>query len=154
MSNHANNPSHHHVHDPDCRFCNINPERTKIVEEFEHVKVILANPRLMPGHLLVIPKRHVERMSELNDAELLELIHVVNTYCDKVLKFAKGYMVKNNFMPFLEESRLKVNHMHIHILPRNFSDDLYTKALFNESTLYEDLSDEEYSIILKKLDTD
>jgi len=108
----------------------------------------------MPGHLLVIPKRHVERMSELNDAELLELIHVVNTYCDKVLKFAKGYMVKNNFMPFLEESRLKVNHMHIHILPRNFSDDLYTKALFNESTLYEDLSDEEYSIILKKLDTD
>jgi diadenosine tetraphosphate (Ap4A) HIT family hydrolase len=105
----------------------------------------------MPGHLLVIPKRHVERMSELDDTELLELTHVVNTYCDKILRFAKGYMVKNNFMPFLEESRLKVNHMHIHILPRVFNDDLYSKALFNESTLYQDLTDEEYEDILKKL---
>ena len=148
-----NTKANHHVYNYDaaCRFCNINPVVTKTVEEFDHVKVIHANPRLMPGHLLVIPKRHVERMSELDDAELLELTHVVNTYCDKVLKFAKGYMVKNNFMPFLDESRLKVNHMHIHILPRVFCDDLYTKALFNESTLYQDLTDEEYSEVLKKL---
>ena len=128
----------------DCVFCHIDSLRTRIIEEFDYVRVIHANPRLMPGHLLVIPRRHVERMKDLEDAELLELLHVVNSYCDKILKFAKGYMVKNNFMPFLEESRLKVNHLHIHILPRTYNDDLYNKVLFNESGLYEDLTEEEF----------
>jgi len=148
MGNHPRTSNHPAT----CRFCHINVERTRVVEEFDHVMVILANPRLMPGHLLVIPKRHVERISELEDSEILELFHVVNAYCDKILKFAKGYMIKNNFMPFLEESRLKVNHLHVHILPRVFDDELYADALFEESTLYQDLTDEEISDIRKKLD--
>lgn len=56
-----------------CPFCKINPDRTKIVEEAEKAFVCLSNPRLMPGHLLVIPKRHAEHLSELDAQERKEI---------------------------------------------------------------------------------
>jgi diadenosine tetraphosphate (Ap4A) HIT family hydrolase len=134
-----------------CSFCNIDPERSKVIKKFKYVYVIFSNPRLTPGHLLVIPNRHVKRISELKDEELLELFHVMNLYCDKVLKFAKGYMIKNNYMPFLDEGERKVNHMHFHILPRNFNDKIYMKMIKPGDKLFEYLTDEEYREMLKKL---
>ena len=97
----------------------------------------------MPGHILVIPKRHVERLKDLSDPEKKELMDTVDEYCDKVLKFARGYTLKNNFMPFLEESRLKVDHLHVHIYPRNLDDDLYKKVLYNDMLLWKNLSADE-----------
>jgi len=52
-----------------CVFCEINKEKTRIIEEKEYTLVILSNPRLTEGHLLIIPKRHVEKISELNKEE-------------------------------------------------------------------------------------
>ncbi|MGV8171560.1 MAG: HIT family protein [Candidatus Woesearchaeota archaeon] len=134
-----------------CRFCNIDPKRSKVIKKFKYCYVMFSNPRLVPGHLLVIPNRHVKRISDLKDDELLELMHVTNTYCDKVLKFSEGYMIKNNYMPFLKESERKVNHMHIHIIPRYNLDELYTKAMIHENELFKYLTDKECKEIIKKI---
>ena len=56
----------------ECPFCNINSEKTRIVKDKEFVRVIFSNPRLMSGHLLIVPKRHVEKTSELNEEEQKE----------------------------------------------------------------------------------
>jgi diadenosine tetraphosphate (Ap4A) HIT family hydrolase len=112
---------------------------------------MFSNPRIVKGQLLVIPNRHIERMSELKDYELLELIHVTNKYCDKILKFAEGYLIKNNYMPFLDESEKKVDHLHIHIIPRWNLDELYTKAIIHENELFKHLTEREYNEILEKM---
>jgi len=52
-----------------CPFCNINSEKTCIIKDKEFVRVIFSNPRLMPGHLLIVPKRHIEKTSESNNEE-------------------------------------------------------------------------------------
>lgn len=135
-----------------CRFCEVDSDKSRVVELFKHCYVMFSNPRIVPGQLLVIPNRHVERLSELNGAELTELIKVVNTYCDKILTFAGGYMIKNNYMPFLGESEKKVNHLHIHILPRYDKDELYTKCLIHENELFQKLTEAEYKSIIGKID--
>ncbi|PIZ88519.1 MAG: hypothetical protein COX90_04175 [Candidatus Nealsonbacteria bacterium CG_4_10_14_0_2_um_filter_38_17] len=61
----------------DCPFCNINKEKTRIIKEGKNVFVVFSNPRLVKGHLLVIPKRHVVKISELNAKEKKELFDTV-----------------------------------------------------------------------------
>ncbi|MFB6075592.1 MAG: HIT family protein [Candidatus Aenigmatarchaeota archaeon] len=69
----------------DCPFCNIDTEKTCILEEREHTRVIFSNPRLMPGHLLVIPKRHVEKLAELNKEEKKEIFDVTIEFEERIL---------------------------------------------------------------------
>jgi diadenosine tetraphosphate (Ap4A) HIT family hydrolase len=135
-----------------CRFCELEPGKNKVVELFKYCYVMFANPRIVPGQLLIIPNRHVERISELNPEELHELMHAVNSYCTKILKFSQGYFIKNNYMPFIEENEHKVNHLHIHIVPRNCDDELFLKTHESEISLFKPLSEEEYKSIIEKLD--
>ena len=131
-----------------CPFCEINKEKTRVIEEKENVLVILSNPRLMEGHLLVIPKRHVEKLSELNKEEKKELFDTVIKYQEKILsKIAKGCDVRQNYRPFQQEDGLKVNHLHIHLQPREFEDKLYQKCQIYEKGVFRVLDEEEISKI-------
>ena len=137
----------------ECRFCRegINPERTKILEENKSAYVTLANPRLVKGHLLIIPWRHIEKISELTEKEVLDVIALTNKYCNKILKISKGYTIRNNYMPFLGETERKVNHLHIQIIPREFTDEIYTKSITPENTLFKKITEEEYEEVMKKI---
>ncbi|RLJ00715.1 MAG: hypothetical protein DRP06_01335 [Candidatus Aenigmatarchaeota archaeon] len=68
-----------------CPFCNINPEKTQILKNGDSVRVIFSNPCLMPGNLLVIPKRHVEKISDLNEEEQQELFKTIIEFQEKFL---------------------------------------------------------------------
>ena len=129
----------------ECRFCDIEQkEAQRVLEVLEYVTVLFSNPRLMPGHLLVIPKRHVLHLSELNEQERKELFDTTIAYQEKILKnVASGCDIKQHNRPFLPESDLKVDHAHIHLQPREFEDELYTKALVNERQIFQPLTDEE-----------
>jgi len=114
-----------------CPFCTINTEKTRIVEEKEQVFVILSNPRLMPGHILIIPKRHVEKPSQLSEPERKELFDTALEFQEKILaKLASGCDMTQHCRPFQPESQLKVNHVHIHLRPRELKDELYQKFIF------------------------
>jgi len=97
----------------------------------------------MPGHILVIPIRHVEKLSDLNEQELLEIMKTVIEYQKKILTFAKGCTIHNNYMPFLPESRTTVDHLHIHLWSRENKDELYEKMLIHQHDLFHDLSQED-----------
>lgn len=127
-----------------CPFCDINKEKTRIIKERKKVFVILSNPRLMPGHFLVIPKRHVEKISELNEDERKELFNTVVEFQEKILsKFASGCDIRQNYRPFQKQNKLKVDHLHIHLQPREFKDELYERCQIFEKDLFKELSDEE-----------
>ena len=82
-----------------CPFCKIDLSKTKILKDGKNVRVILSNPRLMPGHILVIPKKHVEKISEFNDEEKKELF-------DTLIEF-QGKILQKGVFQFLSRARAK-----------------------------------------------
>jgi len=127
-----------------CVFCEINPNVTNIIQEKQLVIVAMSNPRLVKGHLLVIPKRHVERPSELNDEERKEFFDTAIEFQEKIIsKLSTGCDIRQHFRPFLPESRIKVDHVHFHLLPRDFADELFKKCLVFEKEIFQDLTEEE-----------
>ena len=134
----------------DCPFCNINPEKTRILKDKKFVRVIFSNPRLMPGHLLIVPKRHIEKLSELNKEEQKELFETIIEFQEKILsKVASGCDIRINYRPFQKQDNLKVNHLHVHLYPRELFDELYDKCQIFEKDIFKDLPPEELDKMLK-----
>lgn len=123
-----------------CPFCTIDEIKTRTLEEGNLIRVVLSNPRLTPGHLLVIPKRHAEALWELNAEEERALFETAIKYQKRIVeKFSTGCDLRQNYRPFLPESEVKVNHMHLHLVPRNFEDELYQKSQRFEREMFQPL---------------
>lgn len=127
-----------------CRFCDLQKEQHLIIKETALSVVILSNPRLMFGHTLVLPKRHIEKPDELTADELQDIFKNILFAESKLLAGgATGCDIRQNYRPFLPESRVKVDHVHFHVLPRTLDDELYQKSMRYETELFLDLSEEE-----------
>jgi diadenosine tetraphosphate (Ap4A) HIT family hydrolase len=137
----------------DCPFCDAQiKERQGILHEGEEVFVMLSNPRKVPGHLLVIPKRHVEKLADLAESERKELLDMLIDFQEKVVsKIASGCDIRQHYRPFLPQSRLKVDHVHFHLIPRELDDELYEKSMKFEGELFKDLTEEEREKMIKML---
>ena len=55
----------------------------------------------------------------------------------------KGCDIKQNYRPFQKQTKLKVNHLHIHLQPRELFDNLYEKSQIFEKEIFSDLEDVE-----------
>jgi diadenosine tetraphosphate (Ap4A) HIT family hydrolase len=131
--------------DKECPFCTSAREEDRILKEGNYAYVIFSNPRLMPGHLLVIPKRHIDgRIEDLSSEERNEIFYFLSEFQAKILDtIASGCDIRQNFKPYVKNSRTHVNHMHWHLQPREFKDVIYEKADVYRDPLYVNLSDEE-----------
>ncbi len=128
-----------------CPFCRIlSEDKKRIIRQTENTFTVLSNPRLMPGHLLVIPKRHIEKFSELTEAEKNELFNEAIKLQEKILEKYGGCDLSQHYRPFIVQNRLKVNHLHIHLRPREFEDELYKKVQIHEQEAFTDLSEPEF----------
>lgn len=138
----------------ECSFCNVvEDEPGSVVAHFKHAAVVLSNPRLVKGHTLVIPTRHVEYPGDLTLSELAEVFELIEHTRAKLLesKLGAGVDIRQNYRPFLPESRLKKDHVHFHVIPRANEDELYTKSMHTESELFADLPDDEQQEVLNLL---
>jgi diadenosine tetraphosphate (Ap4A) HIT family hydrolase len=129
----------------DCRFCGLEEKQSKrILAVLPHTLVAFSDPRLMPGHLLVIPKRHVVGLAELDAEERRELFDTAIEYQTRILKnLASGCDIRQHNRPFLPENDLKVDHVHLHLQPREFEDELYRKSQIHDRELFKPLADDE-----------
>lgn len=126
-----------------CPFCNIDSLKTRILNTSENTITILSNPALVNFHCLVIPKNHVEKLSDLNLDERNELFLEVVKLQSLLLKKFSGCDIRQNYRPFLQQSKLKVNHLHFHLIPRINGDELYNKSQIFEKDIFRDLPNEE-----------
>jgi len=127
-----------------CPFCQINKTRNKILKEGKNTIVIFSNPRLMRGHLLVIPKRHVKKLSELSQEEQKELFDTAIEFQEKILqKLASGCDIRQHYRPFIKQNNLKINHLHIHLQPRELNDELYQKSQKYHRDIFKSLENQE-----------
>lgn len=122
-----------------CPFCKINLEKTRVISESKNILVLLSNPALYRGHCLVVPKRHLENIKELNNNEKKEIFLELIKVEDLLLKKFSGVDIRQNFRPFLSQGRLKVDHLYFHLIPREFEDVIYTKSQIFEKEIFKDL---------------
>jgi len=133
----------------DCPFCDPNEHWLK---ENELARVVLSNPRKVPGHFLVTPKRHVEKPWELTPEELQAIFELIFFIEQRIIgKLGDGVDVRQNYRPFLQQDGLKVNHVHFHVLPRAREDYIYKVSEQFERDLFAELDDLERKEVEKLL---
>jgi diadenosine tetraphosphate (Ap4A) HIT family hydrolase len=138
-----------------CPFCSLETQAGRLLEQTELAVVILSNPRLLKGHTLVLPRRHIEKPWELTAEERLEIFRLIDKYEQRLLAgMATGVDVRQNYRPFLSQSRVKVDHIHFHLLPRTLEDELYQRSMIHELEIFADLSDLERDAVLRQLALD
>lgn len=134
-----------------CPFCDEKLLKQRVLWEDKLTVTFLSNPRLMPGHTLVVPKRHVEKPWELTQDELQEIFKNVWKVEQQIIAsgLGAGCDVRQNYRPFMKQSRVKVDHVHFHVIPRTMSDELFQTSMQFED--YQDLEDDEHQAVEKKL---
>lgn len=104
-------------HGPACIFCEIIARRAPAYFLYEDATTI-AFLDLFPftrGHLLVVPKRHGPRLSDLPSADGAALFRTLSTLCQRVERLAPDYNVALNAGAAAGQI---VFHVHFHVIPR------------------------------------
>jgi histidine triad (HIT) family protein len=131
-----------------CTFCQIAKGElpAHIVHRDESVIAFLDRAPLLPGHVLVMPVIHVETLDDLPDdllAPLLRVIRQTSIAVQKALR-AEGSFVATN-----TRVSQSVPHVHIHVVPRNKGDGLFSTRLIWQRKKYE--TDSEMAEIATKI---
>jgi histidine triad (HIT) family protein len=106
-----------------CAFCNIVQGKTMayIVFEDDQSLAFLDNRPLFLGHCLLIPKKHLSTLSDL-DASLIEAlflnVRIIAKAVEEAME-AEGTLVAIN-----NKVSQRVPHLHVHIVPRRKKDGL------------------------------
>lgn len=129
-----------------CIFCGIAQGKVQSKKIFEnnHVIAVLDIRPAAKGHVLVIPKRHVEVSWELNDGES-QCMMVVSNNISKELTEEFSAEGVNVFLAIGEIAGQRVPHVVMHVIPRMKED---TIALGWDSI---EISDKELNEIQNKL---
>lgn len=102
-----------------CPFCTL-PESRVILANHQAVAVADGFP-ISPGHTLIIPRRHVESIFELNAKEVNALIMLLakakNVLADE--QKPDGFNIGVNDGPAAGQT---IPHLHIHLIPRFIGD--------------------------------
>ena len=128
----------------DCLFCKIieGSIPSKTIYEDELVKVFLdINPNTN-GHCLIIPKKHIVTVKEVDSIltpHILEVEKKIYDLLKEKLNIKGLTIVQNN------ELGQDVKHYHVHLIPR-YEDDNW-KMNFNQESLKD--TDEVYQEIMK-----
>lgn len=131
-----------------CPFCDA---KDRILKENDSAILILSNPRKVPGHTLVLPKRHIEAPWQLTAEELQDVFKLIFFAEQRILLggLGDGVDIRQNYRPFKKQDTLKKNHVLFHVVPRAKDDYIYTTAEKFERDLFADLDDKERKEVAK-----
>ena len=111
-----------------CIFCDIDHSKIEntIIEETEYFYILPTLGSLVDGYILIVTKRHINSMSELNENELIEYKNIIEKYKNLFKKiYNKTPIVFEHGTPN-QNSEMKANsvtHAHTHIVNINFSNE-------------------------------
>lgn len=111
-----------------CAFCDIDVLNRQKFYEDDLVVAMYTHKPVLPGHCLIIPKRHVERFELLTDEEVTQMgrvIKIVNEAASKVFNTSAYLILQKNGA----EVGQTVPHVHFHYIPRKEGDDSTLKFL-------------------------
>lgn len=95
--------------------------RDEVFLETEHFSAVPNLHPILPGHTLVIPKRHVLEITDLSDGEIADLKLILGRLLPALLK-AHGADSYNLSINSGEAAGMSIAHLHVHVVPRHKSD--------------------------------
>jgi diadenosine tetraphosphate (Ap4A) HIT family hydrolase len=133
-----------------CPFCD---SQDKPVKENDLAQVILSNPHKVPGHVLVMPKRHIEQPWELTPFELQAIFELIFLIEKRFIgKLGEGVDIRQSYWPFKEQDNLKAKHVLFHVIPRSKDDYLFQISEGkNPEDLYAELDEVEGDAVARLL---
>lgn len=115
-----------------CVFCDIRDGRAEASIVFED-ELVIAFMDLFPvrrGHVLVIPKQHAERLSELDQMQRSHLFELANSVINAQIAVGLPADGANLVVNDGKAANQHVPHVHIHVLPRQQGDLMRVGATF------------------------
>ncbi|NJE49244.1 HIT family protein [Thermococcus sp. 9N3] len=125
----------------ECPFCR--PPREQLLYEDSLIRILLDAYPASRGHLLVVPRRHVERWEDLTGEEKLALIRGMELAME-VLRETLKPDAFNVGMNLGKEAGQTVPHLHLHVIPRWRGDSKNPRGGVRKAVL--DLEDENLSL--------
>lgn len=119
-----------------CTFCQISNGEVpaQVVHRDEDVIAFLDRAPLLPGHVLVLPRRHVETLDDLPDDMLAPFFAAVRRTSIAVQKALRA---EGSFVATNTRVSQSVPHLHVHVVPRNKGDGLFATRLIWQRKKYE-----------------
>lgn len=130
----------------DCIFCKIiaGEIKSKFLKETEHSVSFLDAFPLAPGHVLVVPKNHRQKIQDMSSKENTDLFSLVHEMTSKVdlLTGSTLIAVHNG-----KDAGQEIPHVHVHLVPRSNDDSAGAiHSMFDSSVnLSESETDELYN---------
>lgn len=129
-----------------CAFCNIiNGKQDAHVIYEDSISIAFLDIRpIFYGHTLIIPKKHVETIYDLEDktsGRFLANIKIIGKAVEHGTKSDGTLIIVNNIVS------QSVPHLHVHIIPRKFGDGL--RGFMWPRKLYE--SEEHITVVLENI---
>ena len=123
-----------------CTFCQI--ANGEIPAHFVHrdrdVVAFLDRAPLLPGHVLVMPAEHVETLDDLPDKLLAPVLGAVRRTSIAV---QEALSAEGSFVATNTRVSQSVPHLHVHVVPRNKGDGLFSTRLIWQRKKYENDSE-------------
>jgi diadenosine tetraphosphate (Ap4A) HIT family hydrolase len=98
-----------------CPFCR--PPEERLVETAGHAFAILDAYPVSPGHTLIVVRRHVADVFEIQPDELADAVRLIASARNRIDREyqPEGYNVGVNVGPFAGQT---ITHVHFHVIPR------------------------------------
>jgi len=119
-------------HDNKCPFCNYKNKQEYIIYEGNTAAILANNYPYFFGHLLVIPKRHIKNLEDLNKDEDKDVMLMIK----RAVKFLKVAFNPEGFNIGLgigNYSGGSQEHLHFHVVPHYKGDIGFMNLLDNVS---------------------
>ncbi|RKZ93534.1 MAG: HIT family protein [Candidatus Parabeggiatoa sp. nov. 1] len=102
-----------------CPFCHL--DNQQIIFQDELVITLKDGYPISPGHILIIPKRHIPSLFDVTDEEQMALLHALRAAQNELKQqyAPDGYNIGINDGLAAGQT---VMHLHIHLIPR-YTDD-------------------------------
>lgn len=126
-----------------CIFCKRQNDSSKgyVIFKTEYSLCMLNMFPYNNGHIMVSPLRHVKELSQLKEAEVIDLFKALNkskALLDKVLK-PHGYNIGINISKVAGAGI--PGHLHIHIVPRWRGDTNFMPVIFDTRVISQSLEE-------------
>lgn len=105
----------------DCPFCDIESLKPRLIYKDDFVLAFPSNIPIVPGHIIVCPVRHISKIDEISNEEIIKIKDFIILLKNSLKKSldAEGFNVAWNEGSMAGQS---VNHLHIHVVPRKIGD--------------------------------
>ena len=105
-----------------CPFCAIESNMSSVLFDSKHFYLTEDKFPITPGHLLIIPRRHITSPFDFSETEWHDLRAVIEEACSLLRKGDNQITGFNVGINIGSDAGQTIPHLHVHVIPRRPND--------------------------------